>query len=267
MSNYNGAVFFDFDGTLADEQLKLYKPTSKTLYAADALKQNGYLVGIATGRSKCYIPETGIDFDCFVTTNGSYAEVHEDEIFNDFLEQDFLESLTDHLTAREIGFILEEQQRCFCSEVGRDDFMKMIEVFNIDTSCFFPLKTINGLRINKLMIAYNDAKKYAELIDKFGGEFLITRHRSNPSGDVVKRGINKATGIDKVAQHFGLERKNIFAFGDGENDFEMLEYAGVGIAMEKHAAALDEVADRVTDSVADDGIYNDLVRLKLIDPE
>ena len=66
MKNYKGAVFFDVDGTLVDERLEIFKPTSKTIESIQKLKENGYLVGIATGRARCYVPDMGIDFDCYV---------------------------------------------------------------------------------------------------------------------------------------------------------------------------------------------------------
>ena len=90
MKDYKGAVFFDVDGTLVDERLKIYQPTEMTKQAIARLKENGYLVGIATGRSRCYTPKTDIDFDCYVTSNGAVAEVDGKEIHNDFISKEDL---------------------------------------------------------------------------------------------------------------------------------------------------------------------------------
>jgi hydroxymethylpyrimidine pyrophosphatase-like HAD family hydrolase len=56
------------------------------------------------------------------------------------------------------------------------------------------------------------------------------------------------------------------AFGDGENDSAMLQFVGCGIAMGNAVEATKESADYITDSVDQDGIWNALVALKLIDP-
>ena len=58
-----GIVFFDFDGTLVDETARIYRPTAATKEALRQLKENGYLAVLATGRAKCYVPETGIAWE------------------------------------------------------------------------------------------------------------------------------------------------------------------------------------------------------------
>lgn len=44
-------------------------------------------------------------------------------------------------------------------------------------------------------------------------------------------GINKATGLEVVARHYGIDRSEVLAFGDGNNDAAMLRWAGTGVAM------------------------------------
>ena len=79
-----------------------------------------------------------------------------------------------------------------------------------------------------------------------------------------KHGINKAEGVKAIIDRFGIPIENTYAFGDGENDVEMLGAVGTGIAMEIHSPALDGVAKFVTDSVKNEGIYNALKKLELI---
>ena len=54
------------------------------------------------------------------------------------------------------------------------------------------------------------------------------------------------------------------AFGDGENDISMLEFAGIGVAMGNAGDEVKAIADYVTDSVDDDGIEKALVHFGLI---
>ena len=49
--------------------------------------------------------------------------------------------------------------------------------------------------------------------------------------EFMPRGINKATALAKVAEQFGIARQEVLTFGDGENDVQMLTWAGMGIAM------------------------------------
>ena len=55
------------------------------------------------------------------------------------------------------------------------------------------------------------------------------------------------------------------AFGDGINDIEMLTYAALGVAMGNARAELKEIAQYVTTDIEDDGIYNALIHLGVID--
>ena len=63
----------------------------------------------------------------------------------------------------------------------------------------------------------------------------------------------------------GIDREETMAFGDGENDMEMLRYVGIGVAMGNASDAVKAAADYVTDTVDDDGIEKALRHFGLID--
>ena len=72
--------------------------------------------------------------------------------------------------------------------------------------------------------------------------------------ELYSRKNTKASGILKVLEHFDINIKNSFAFGDSHNDIEMLNTVGCGIVM---GNALDEIkshGDKVTKSVSEDGV-------------
>ena len=68
----------------------------------------------------------------------------------------------------------------------------------------------------------------------------------------------------KMMDHFGLLKEETLAFGDGNNDLEMIKHVGVGVAMGNGSEALKDVADMVTDSVDEDGVWNALKKLGLV---
>lgn len=49
--------------------------------------------------------------------------------------------------------------------------------------------------------------------------------------EFMAKGVNKAVGVAAVAKHYGFEPAQVLAFGDGNNDIEMLKWAGLGVAM------------------------------------
>lgn len=73
-------IFFDIDGTLIDMEKK--RITEQTLDALRCLQQNGILLAIATGRSPLLVPRfDGVEFDVFLTYNGSYCYDRRGDIF------------------------------------------------------------------------------------------------------------------------------------------------------------------------------------------
>lgn len=82
--------------------------------------------------------------------------------------------------------------------------------------------------------------------------------------DFNLKGVDKASGAERVAQYYGLKMEEVMAFGDGGNDISIVQAAGVGVAMDNACDELKAVADYVTTSVDDDGVYNALKHFELI---
>lgn len=99
---------------------------------------------------------------------------------------------------------------------------------------------------------------HAELVEhrNWGAYFPIV--------EIVRQGINKAVGISKVAHEIGIPTERIIAFGDEDNDLEMIDYAGIGVAMGNGIDELKSIANEITLSHEEDGIGTFLAeRLKI----
>lgn len=261
---YKGAVFFDIDGTLVDERAGISKPSELTKKGVEALKKNGYLTGIATGRAKCYVPDMDIDFDCYITCNGAVAEINGKVIFNAHIEEDKLCRVLNYIQENKFGYDIETRDRCYYGEKTKENLFEMLKKFSINQTCFTPFKDASGLLANKVMVTFDNDTQFEKLCKDFCDDFLITRHHDNNSCDISIFGITKATGINAVIQREGIDIADTYAFGDDANDIDMLATVGYGIAMTPHSPLLDEVVKEVTASVADDGVYNALVKLGII---
>src|SRR5699024_4733743 len=67
--------------------------------------------------------------------------------------------------------------------------------------------------------------------------------------DIISADGGKGKGIEKILDYYGFYKSEALAFGDGNNDIEMLQAVGWGLAMENSS-------DEVIGHVADDGIYH-----------
>lgn len=82
--------------------------------------------------------------------------------------------------------------------------------------------------------------------------------------DIIPCPGGKAAGIAEFLRLNHINRAETMAFGDGENDIEMLQFVQTGIAMGNAADAVKQRADFVTDSVDNDGVEKALVKLGVI---
>jgi hydroxymethylpyrimidine pyrophosphatase-like HAD family hydrolase len=67
-----------------------------------------------------------------------------------------------------------------------------------------------------------------------------------------------------MIDRLGFDLKDVYAFGDGLNDLEMLKAVGTGVAMGNGVQEAKALANLVTTDVSEDGIWNGLKELQLI---
>ncbi len=89
-------------------------------------------------------------------------------------------------------------------------------------------------------------------------EGLETCKSLETSFDVMAKGVTKATGIEAIRSHYDIPLEDVLAFGDNENDMDMIKYAGVGVAMSNATEALKSVANYIAKSNDEDGLCHAL---------
>lgn len=72
--------------------------------------------------------------------------------------------------------------------------------------------------------------------------------------EMLPFGTNKAAALKELAEKLGIEREEIMTIGDGNNDVEMLEFAGIGVAMGNGTESAKKVANYVTDTNENHGV-------------
>ncbi len=81
---------------------------------------------------------------------------------------------------------------------------------------------------------------------------------TNFSGEIWRRFAakysDKKTALKKLTEHLGIKMNDVIAFGDDQNDLEMLKMAGTAVAVDNAIAEVKAVADYVTGSNDEDGV-------------
>jgi hypothetical protein len=93
----------------------------------------------------------------------------------------------------------------------------------------------------------------ARLKERFGPRLFISK--SLPYFlELASADVTKGAGMAFVAEHLGLERERVVAFGDGENDVELLEWAGYAVAVANAHERVLAAADHVCPPVEQEGV-------------
>ena len=259
-----GILFFDYDGTLSDETQRIYFPTETTKNTLSQLQKNGYKIVLATGRAKSYAPDTGINFDGYCLSNGAYAEIDGKTVFESYIDESLIYPLIEEFERKNLFYSLENQECCYALDIKNPVFLAMLDNFNISHNIFTKLDKSKLPKVSKLLVSFNDMEELKYFRSRFSDTFVFDLHRKFLSSDVTQKGLNKATGAKAIAESLGINRDKIYAFGDGTNDYDMLKFAGHGVAMGYHDPLLDEVCEIVTDTVKNEGITKAIKKYNLI---
>ncbi|HEX6593636.1 MAG TPA: Cof-type HAD-IIB family hydrolase [Bacillota bacterium] len=256
-------IALDLDGTLLTDDNKLSYRTKKIILKAI---EQGHVVVIATGRphraSIHYYHELGLDTP-MVNFNGALIHHPKNKNWGTLhrpMSQQTALKIVDACYELSVHNLLAEVQ----DHIYLDKFdQQIIDTFHV-TSQKEPSFRIGSLRkqltddptsllihpredhIHELRSHLDD--QHAEMIEhrKWGAPWNII--------EIVRKGMNKAVGLQKIAQHYNIPRERIIAFGDEDNDLEMIDYAGVGVAMGNAIDELKSIAKHVTDTNMQDGI-------------
>ena len=272
MSNKH-LIALDLDGTLLTDEKTLSNTTKKVIQKA---RDQGHIVMIATGRpfrsSELYYKELHLDTP-IVNFNGAF--VHHPTNHN----WGIYHSPMDIKVAQEIVEALDTFRfHNIIAEVIDDVYLhyhdqKLLEIFNIGN----PAITTGDLRrfltkspTSMLIHAEEDhVKLIRDHLSDVHAEVIDHRRWAAPWHviEIIKSGLNKAVGLKVAADYFQIPQDRIIAFGDEDNDLEMLEFAGKGIAMGNGIDIVKSIANDITLTNQEDGVavyLNDLLNLKAI---
>ena len=101
-----------------------------------------------------------------------------------------------------------------------------------------------------------------ELEEKFGAKAHVAR--SLPGYiEFTGENVTKGSALAALSKHLGIQRDQVMAIGDSENDISMLSYAGIGVAVGNANNKVQEAADYVTEGVNGDGVVEAINRFVL----
>lgn len=247
------AIFFDIDGTILNGNKGI--PNS-TLLALDKLREKDIKTIICTGRGYSETKPLNLkDFDDYILLNGQICYDDNDNIVFKKPIKD-KEKLIELFNSKKFPFGLIDEKETYLNCI--DDYVKSV---HDSVNLTMPVvKEYDGGDIYQAL-AYGKVKDY---IEKELPDFIATSWHFD-GVDIVPKDSGKDKGIIEYCKLKNIDIKDTMAFGDGENDIEMLKTVGIGVAMGNSIDMVKENADYITDRIEDDGLYKALRHYEVID--
>ena len=256
----------DMDGTLLDPRGQLDLPRLEKIL--DQLDQRGVRFVIATGNEihrmrqlLGHLAERVV----LVVANGARIFENNELLQAQTWDDDMVDKALAHFKGRECqnqfvvtamngGFVKEgtvftELDKFMTPEMIEKLYQRMNFVDEFNPSLFGGV-----LKMSMVVGEERSSSVLQEINDLFDG-----RVRAVSSGygciDILQDGIHKAWGLGELLKRWNLKPEQIMAFGDSENDIEMLEFAGISYAMENAEEAVKRVATKVAPANSQAGVY------------
>ena len=256
-------IFFDIDDTLRNSKTGFIPSTIPTAFKQ--LRDKGILTGIATGRGIFgVVPEIkALKPDFFVTLNGAYIEDKKGNvIYSNKIAKDKVE---EYITwTKEVGI----DYGLVGSHAAK--LSRRTEMISQAIDPIYPNLEVDPDFYQKediyQMWTFEEQGDDLVLPDTLASTLRMVCWHEH-SSDVVPISGSKAAGVAKVVDQLGLKPENVMVFGDGLNDLELFDYAGISVAMGVSHEKIKEKADYITKTLEEDGIFDALEGFGMVEKE
>lgn len=246
----------DVDGTLVGEDFGL---SQRTIDAISELQRRGLFFTLASGRSlhsmRDYLHLVADDMP-LITYNGAKIVMKDGTVlFEEMLDADCVSRIIDLCWGSSVTLIIWAGDRLITNTMS-SPLSQYEEMSGESFEVFSDREELRGIRASKVI--WNDTleniQKHVEMLDCVDTHGF-TYFTSHPFFlEFVNAAVSKGAAVEKVAGLLGVEREEVIAIGDGMNDQAMLEYAGLGVAMNTAFDKLKTAADVIADSCENDGL-------------
>ena len=254
------AFIFDIDGTLTD--LKTWEIVPSAAEAINQLQEKGYPVIIASGRAPHSAPklaEAGIHPDYYVGSNGHIITDHEGKtIWGEFFDRDLYHRINDFCRKNNLGLFWKMEDCCYIV-VDHPNMPKIMEGLPeevVRTEVDDDELPNSGALVGEEKDRQLFMSEFAGQLECVNGGLLLF--------DVNKLGVSKKNGLEVLLKMLNIDPEDVMAFGDSENDIEMLQMAGTAVVMGDGMERAKAAADYIAEPTYADGIMKTLKKFGVL---
>lgn len=253
------AIAVDLDGTLLNSNHEISRKNIETLKKA---KDKGIEIFIITGRTyeslKPYANALGIEgkIICF---NGAKVVDGEEVIFEDPIPTEIAKECIELAREHDIHLNMYQNEKWYIDR-EREEAFEYSRTSGLD----YIIRSYNDFddysMTKMLFIAEEERLKELDkkLKEKLNGK-IHTAFSKPHFLEVLKAGVNKGITLKNILNNYNIGLDEVVAFGDGMNDYEMLELVKFGVCMENASPKLKEKIKLMTKSNDEDGVAHYLI--------
>lgn len=258
-------VASDLDGTLLNKNKEI---TPRLFDALQKLDELGILFVPATGRPFSTVPQAIKELPFLkyvITSNGAaiYDAAEQKNIIENYLTPEAVDAVI--AIARELPVITEYfiEGKAYIAKNIYDDLTPFalteshtayIKNSRTPVADFWNEMKRNDTVLENINLVFKDMALRKEIWNRLKDLGLASVTASTTKNiEITSLSATKAKALEKLCEVLGLERKNVLAMGDGDNDMPMIQFAGIGVTMANGEEHIKQAADIIADDCNDFG--------------
>lgn len=256
-------LVLDIDGTIAGRSNEIREPVKQAIRAAQA---KGIQVAIATGRMYCsalrFYQDVGSTLPLVAYQGAWIQDPATDKIHRHLpVSRTTAEQLLDYFETEALRSLLSVHfyinDQLYVREITPETELYAKRA-DIQPQAVGDLRKVLGSEPTKILALSDDTQIIDQLLGSLRQQYTPAELYLTKSVatffEATNPVVNKGTAVRYLAQEMlGLKPHNVMAIGDNFNDLEMLDYAGLGIAMGNAPIEVQAIAQWVAPDVEDDG--------------
>ena len=256
-------LFLDYDGTLRVPNTD--QVSKESITSLDTIRKRGNLAFINTGR--CYysignqvehLPIDGLICGC-----GTYIRHHDTVLYEVKANAIQKEKVVHALRQYQVDAFLEGHAGLFMDQRYSDYTNRVVAFFEKQGVYMRPVNA-DDFEFSKMSLYYKSEEQKRNFEKALQKDFDFITF-PNLKAEAVLRHHSKATGMKKILNELHLPMESSIAFGDSDNDEDMLKAAHCSVLIGDNAPHLSEWATIKAPSADDEGITWALQKMNLLD--
>lgn len=226
-------IVSDLDGTLLNAEHKFSNETKKII---KKVKDRVKKIFIATGRHHLDAlklkEQLGLN-SYLISSNGAVIHNESNEIvYERNIEKNIVDKLLEKKCSKDISRHIYTDNNWYIEEE-----LEEFNNFHQESGFFYTVENFENVDRSKVIKIFFISKNFKELEalekdieNEFGDKISLTLS-GEECLEIMAQSVSKGEAIKSIMERLGISLKNVIAFGDGLNDYEMLKEVGKGLIM------------------------------------